>query len=171
MWELFSLCGVFIVPCKPSKFSSCVNAIKSRRIGFYSMWDRGWPDVDIRTAYLHHWKCYHAYSQVCVCIYCPEMVGSWIIFLYSHEKTWEGVTWINQREKKKKNQNLKEIGASFFPVQHRKNKVLPKKKKNFGPFLLHLKMITVIFSVFSLTNLFGTWSYRTERGTVILFCE
>lgn len=35
--------------------------------------------------------------------------------------------------KKKKNQNLKEIGASFFPVQHRKNKVLPKKKKKFWP--------------------------------------
>lgn len=77
----------------------------------------------------------------------------------------------SEGKKKKKNQNLKEVGASFFPVQHRKNKVLPKKKKNFGPFLLHLKMITVIFSVFSLTNLFGTRNLVIERGTVILFCE
>lgn len=35
----------------------------------------------------------------------------------------------SEGKKKKKNQNLKEVGASFFPVQHRKNKVLPKKKK------------------------------------------
>lgn len=73
--------------------------------------------------------------------------------------------------KKKKKSKLKRGRGIFFPVQHRKNKVLPKKKKNFGPFLLHLKMITVIFSVFSLTNLFGTRNLVIERGTVILFCE
>lgn len=39
----------------------------------------------------------------------------------------------SEGKKKNKNQNLKEVGASFFPVQHRKNKVLPKKKKKFWP--------------------------------------
>lgn len=133
------------------------------------MRDRCWPDVDIRTAYLHHWKCYHAYSQVYVCIYCPEIVRSWIIFLYSHEKTWEGVRWINQR--KENESKLERDRGFFFSCTAQEVQSVTKKKKKFGQFLLHLKMITVIFSVFSLTNLFGTWSYRTERGTLILSCE